>query len=77
MTTEAPGIDRDIYPMPMFVTLAVHEHALVDTPWFTRDLVLTDLDGYTVVFTAWRQSDAEAAPGWNETVRGSVGRSPD
>ena len=53
MTTEAPGIDRDIYPMPMFVTLAVHEHALVDTPWFTRDLVLTDLDGYTVVFTAW------------------------
>jgi catechol 2,3-dioxygenase-like lactoylglutathione lyase family enzyme len=155
-TREAPGIDREIYPMPMFVTLPVRDlvastawyeaagfavlatmpgpagpASLVhlrrlrfqdlllvpgepvpgpritvaageddldaradvltaeladgvqrrvagpsDTPWFTRDLVLTDPDGYTVVLTGRRTGDVPMDEGWRSTVEQSVGRRP-
>ncbi len=150
--TEAPGIDRDVYPMPAFVTLPVTDLAAstrwyealgfvvlatlpgpggadglvhlrrhryqdlllvpgrptpgprvsfaageedlaeraarvrgadggsvegpVDTPWFSRDLVATDPDGYVVVLTAPRLAEIAADPGWNATVTGSLGRRP-
>ncbi|SFO53181.1 Predicted lactoylglutathione lyase [Geodermatophilus obscurus] len=48
----------------------------VDTPWFTRDLVATDPDGYVVVLTAPRLDDVAADPAWNATVTGSLGRRP-
>jgi catechol 2,3-dioxygenase-like lactoylglutathione lyase family enzyme len=48
----------------------------VDTPWFTRDLVATDPDGYVVVLTAPRLGDVAAAPEWTGTVTGSLGRRP-
>jgi catechol 2,3-dioxygenase-like lactoylglutathione lyase family enzyme len=154
-TTEAPGVDRDVYPMPAFVTFPVTDltaagrwyealgfvvlatlpapdgtdalvhlrrlryqdlllvpgrptpgprvtfaageedlderagrvrrHAAaaggflegpVDTPWFSRDLVATDPDGYVVVLTAPRLQDVAADPEWNATVTGSLGRRP-
>ncbi|MGY1701959.1 VOC family protein [Geodermatophilus sp. SYSU D00766] len=48
----------------------------VDTPWFTRDLVATDPDGYVVVLTAPRLADVAAAPEWTDAVTGSLGRRP-
>jgi catechol 2,3-dioxygenase-like lactoylglutathione lyase family enzyme len=151
-TTEAPGVDRDVYPMPAFVTFPVtdlgastgwyealgfvvlatlpgpggtdalvHLRRLryqdlllvpgrptpgprvtfaageedldqraarvrrspggtvegpVDTPWFSRDLVATDPDGYVVVLTAPRLADVAADPEWTATVTGSLGRRP-
>jgi catechol 2,3-dioxygenase-like lactoylglutathione lyase family enzyme len=150
--TEAPGVDRDVYPMPAFVTFPVTDlgamtrwyEALgfvvlatlpapgggdalvhlrrhryqdlllvpgrptpgprvsfaageedldaraallrragggsvegpVDTPWFSRDLVATDPDGYVVVLTAPRLADVAASPEWTDTVTGSLGRRP-
>jgi catechol 2,3-dioxygenase-like lactoylglutathione lyase family enzyme len=47
-----------------------------DTPWFTRDLVLTDPDGYTVVLTAARTADVPGDEDWRSTVEQSVGRRP-
>jgi catechol 2,3-dioxygenase-like lactoylglutathione lyase family enzyme len=47
-----------------------------ETPWFTRDLVLTDPDGYTVVLTAPRTSDLPMDEAWRSTVEQSVGRRP-
>jgi catechol 2,3-dioxygenase-like lactoylglutathione lyase family enzyme len=47
-----------------------------DTPWFTRDLVLTDPDGYTVVLTGRRTGDVPMDEGWRSTVEQSVGRRP-
>ena len=46
MTTEAPGIDRDIYPMPMFVTLAVRD-LVASTAWYEAAgfIVLATLPG--------------------------------
>jgi catechol 2,3-dioxygenase-like lactoylglutathione lyase family enzyme len=156
MTEPAPGVDRNVYPMPMFVTLPVQDLASttrwyealgfvvlatmpgpdgpeslvhlrrqryqdlllvrgtatpgprisfaageddltaradllgsaaaatgrpsvegpVDTPWFSRDLVATDPDGYVVVLTAPRIDDIAADPAWTETVVGSLGRRP-
>jgi hypothetical protein len=49
----------------------------LDTPWFTRDLVVTDPDGYTVVLTAPLPPDVERDPEWSATVRASVGRRPE
>ena len=151
--TAAPGVDRDVYPMPAFVTFPVtdltastgwyealgfvvlatmpapdgtdalvhlrrlrHQDLLlvpgsptpgprvsfaageedladraarvrraggagsvegpVDTPWFTRDLVANDPDGYVVVLTAPRLDAVAADPAWNATVTGSLGRRP-
>ncbi len=48
----------------------------VDTPWFSRDLVATDRDGYVVVLTAPRFADIAADPEWTATVVGSLGRRP-
>jgi catechol 2,3-dioxygenase-like lactoylglutathione lyase family enzyme len=47
-----------------------------DTPWFTRDLVLTDPDGYTVVLTGPRTSQVPMDEAWRSTVEESVGRRP-
>jgi hypothetical protein len=44
----------------------------VDTAWFTRDLIVTDRDGYVLVISAARQADIAAAPEWTEMVRRSV-----
>ena len=149
--TAAPGVDRDVYPMPAFVTFPVTDLAAstrwyealgfvvlatlpgpdgtdalvhlrrlryqdlllvpgrptpgprvsfaageedlaeraarvrdaggsvegpVDTPWFSRDLVATDPDGYVVVLTAPRMQDIAADPEWTATVVGSLGRRP-
>ncbi len=150
--TAAPGVDRDVYPMPAFVTFPVTDLAAstrwyealgfvvlatlpgpdgtdalvhlrrlryqdlllvpgrptpgprvsfaageedlaeraarvprsaggtvegpLDTPWFSRDLVATDPDGYVVVLTAPRLADVAAAPEWSATVTGSLGRRP-
>ena len=48
----------------------------VDTPWFSRDVVATDPDGYVVVLTTPRMADIAANAEWTETVRSSVGRRP-
>jgi catechol 2,3-dioxygenase-like lactoylglutathione lyase family enzyme len=150
--TEAPGVDRDVYPMPAFVTFPVTDLAAstrwyealgfvvlatlpgpggsdalvhlrrqryqdlllvpgrptpgprvsfaagdedlderaalardagggsvegpVDTPWFSRDLVATDPDGYVVVLTAPRLAEIAADREWSDTVTGSLGRRP-
>ena len=47
-----------------------------DTPWFTRDLVLTDPDGYTVVLTGPRAGGAPMDEAWRSTVEQSVGQRP-
>jgi catechol 2,3-dioxygenase-like lactoylglutathione lyase family enzyme len=47
-----------------------------DTAWFTRDLVLNDPDGYTIVLTAPRTTDAPMDEDWRSTVEQSVGRRP-
>jgi len=47
-----------------------------DTPWFTRDLTLTDPDGYTIVLTAPRPADVARDEAWRSTVEQSVGRRP-
>lgn len=58
-----PDITRDIYPMPAFVTFAVERARAhgggdvsdpADTPWNTRDVNVTDPDGYRLVYTARR-----------------------
>jgi catechol 2,3-dioxygenase-like lactoylglutathione lyase family enzyme len=145
-TTEAPGTDRSVYPMPSFVTLTVrdltastrwyeaagfvvlaampgadgspalvhlrrlrHQDLLlvagepavrasfaageddldaraaalrgtgtghvadpVDTPWYSRDLVLRDPDGHEVVLTAPRVAEAAADADWMRTVEGAL-----
>ena len=47
-----------------------------DTPWYTRDLVLIDPDGYAVVLTAARQADLPQDDRWRASVEESVGRRP-
>ena len=48
----------------------------VDTPWFSRDLVATDPDGYVVVLTAPRLAEIAADREWSDTVTVSLGRRP-
>jgi catechol 2,3-dioxygenase-like lactoylglutathione lyase family enzyme len=48
----------------------------VDTPWFTRDLIVTDPDGYMIVLTTPRLADLAGEDAWRTTVEASVGRHP-